>query len=313
MFIFNTSIAQNITLNAKLDTNFILIGDQINLTLDILCPKNTKVVFPQLKDTLSEKVEIVSQSKIDTILGTDKEMIAYKQKLLITAFDSGQFVIPSLFFITTSNGATDTISSLPQLLNVYTLPVDTAKQQIMDIKEPYGAPLTLREMIPYILGGIVAILLILGIYLYFSRRKKHIPFLKILEKPKEPAHIIALRELDKLKNEKLWQNNKVKAHHSEISEIIRRYIENRYQVMAMEQTTDEILSAMNVSTNLDTKNLELLQRTLRLADLVKFAKVEPLPDENEMSLKNSYQFVNETKLEEEKNSEARNKNTEVEK
>lgn len=306
MFIFSTSSAQNITLNAKLDTNQILIGDQINLVLDILCPKNTNISFPNITDTLSEKVEIVSQSKIDTIFTNDKEMISYKRKILITSFDSGQYVIPSLFFVVKNQEKLDTISSLPQILNVYTLPVDTTKNEIMDIKQPYGAPLTFREVIPYILYSILAILIVWLVFYIVKHRKKRIPLLKILEKPKEPAHIIALRELDKLKNEKLWQNNKVKEYHSEISEIIRRYIENRFQIMALEQTTEEIISAIKITSNLEEPKIEILNKTLRLADLVKFAKVEPLPDENETSLRNSYQFVNETKLEMKENEDKKN-------
>ena len=120
-----------------------------------------------------------------------------------------------------------------------------------------------------------------------------------VETPKIPAHIIAFGKLEILKGEKLWQEGKLKQYHSSLTDIVREYIENRYKIQALEQTTDEILwSFRNVA--IDEESKTKLKRVLVVADLVKFAKEIPLPAENEMSLTNSYDFINGTKREEEK-------------
>ncbi|HBF88239.1 MAG TPA: hypothetical protein DDX39_06315 [Bacteroidales bacterium] len=291
----NLSISQNITLNAFLDTNHILIGDQINLNFEITCPENAKIVFPFFKDTIIKEVEVVSQSKIDTSLANG--LMTLKQKILLTSFDSGVHTIPALYFKLNIDTLTDTISSYPLYLNVYTVPIDTTQQAIMDIKQPYDAPITFKEILPYIIYSLLAILIIFAVYYVIKKLKKNEPILKVISKPKEPAHVIAIRELDKLKESKLWQQNKTKAYHSELSEIVRKYIENRFNVMALEQTTEEILLAFKKYSFVEHSTYENLYQILQLADLVKFAKVNPLPDENDISIKNAYLFVHETKLE----------------
>lgn len=306
----NYSLSQNITLDAYLDTNHILIGDQINLNFEITCPKNVEVEFPFFNDTVTKEIEIIEQSKIDTSFADN--LLKLRRKVLITSFDTGALVIPPLYFKLKFDTINDTISSYPLSLNVYTVPVDTTQQAIMDIKQPYDAPITFKEILPYILYVLAAILLILTAYYIIKKRKKKEPIFKVITKPKEPAHVIALRELDKLKDSKLWQQNKIKEYHSELTEIIRRYIENRYSVMALEQTTDEILSILKNSSMLEQPQYELLYQMLQLADLVKFAKVIPLPDENDISIKNAYLFIHETKLEikiEEQNQELEQENS----
>jgi hypothetical protein len=121
----------------------------------------------------------------------------------------------------------------------------------------------------------------------------------IPSKPKEPAHIIALRELDRIKNEKLWQKDKIKEFYSDVTETLRIYIEDRFDIPAMEQTTDEILTNFKYRKELINEKLfGNLSQILSLADLVKFAKYIPLPDDNNMTLVEAYFFVNATKKEE---------------
>jgi hypothetical protein len=119
------------------------------------------------------------------------------------------------------------------------------------------------------------------------------------EKPKEPAHVVALRELDRIKDEKLWQKDKTKQYYSEVTDVIRTYIEDRFEIRAMEQTTDEIMTSFRYRRDLlNEKSMGNLSQILSLADLVKFAKYHPLPDDDNLTLVNSYFFINETKKEE---------------
>jgi hypothetical protein len=110
----------------------------------------------------------------------------------------------------------------------------------------------------------------------------------------EPAHIIAFRALDKLKEEKIWEKGEVKEFYSCLTEITRTYIERQYGIPAMESTTEEILRAFR-KTNPDDNLLdEILKELLELADLVKFAKETPLPVFNQTNLNNAYIFVQKT-------------------
>jgi flagellar basal body-associated protein FliL len=159
------------------------------------------------------------------------------------------------------------------------------------------APITLKELLPYIFWGILIILalviILLLIWYFVTKHKKGKVFGP--KKITEPAHVIALRELDNLRTEKLWQNGKEKVYYTKLTEIIRVYIEQRFGIYALEMTSDEIVNALN-SIILDEKSsVELVKNILFIADLVKFAKGMPLPDENEIGLLNAYQFVNNTK------------------
>jgi hypothetical protein len=117
-------------------------------------------------------------------------------------------------------------------------------------------------------------------------------------KPKLPPHVIALQELDKLKNEELWQHEKVKDYYTRLTDIVRVYIEDRFTISAMEQTTFEILTSFNIKEEqIEKKSFDELKEILEVSDLVKFAKFTPLPDENHMMLSNAYLFVKETAVE----------------
>lgn len=289
------SYAQQIKATARLDSANILIGDQVKLFLEIDYPKTIDVTFPQVPDTIGY-IEVLSRSGVDTF--ENEQTLKQIQSYLITSFDSGSYRIPPFWFRFNMNGRIDSIPSNGVTLNVFTMPVDTTKGPT-DIKMPYAAPVTLKEVTPYILGVILAGAIIFFILYSLKRRKKNKPLFTMPKKPKEPAHVIALRELDRIKQEKLWQQEKVKEYYSQITETIRVYIEDRFNIPAMEQTSDEtLISFRKQKTQVKEKSFEKLDQILKLADLVKFAKFNPAPEENNMTLVNAYFFVDETKAEE---------------
>jgi hypothetical protein len=175
------------------------------------------------------------------------------------------------------------------------LPVDTTTQ-VLDIKPPMKAPINFKEALPYIFGFWILALIAVLIWMLISRHKKKGFFFE--SKPQDPPHIIALRELDSLRTQKLWQSNRVKEYYVNLTEIVRKYIEKRFDIMALEMTTDEIVDAFKYNNFVDPESKNLIKDLFTLADLVKFAKAQPLPDENEVSLLNAYQFVNNTKISE---------------
>ena len=295
--------AQTSVAKATLDTNSILIGDQINLNIEFTSSQNNVVIWPLFNDTITNEIEIIEKSEIDTIIAEQQNLITLKQILKITSFDSGYYEIPPVKFIYREKNDTTiyNVFTAPLFLNVLTMPVDTTKA-IMPIKGPISAPYTLREAVPWILIGVGVLLIGLFLFYYFRKRKKKEPLFKLKPKPKIPPHVIALNALEKLKINKLWQSGKIKEYHTEITDIIRVYIHDRFGVDAMEMTTDEILESFNKrSGEVDDKLKNKLKQILILADLVKFAKEKPLPLENDKSLNNSIDFVKETILKIENN------------
>lgn len=302
IFLFIISLAhyraQENSIQLTLDTNTIRIGEKANLEIKITFPVTNKIVFTEPKDSISGNIEILHSLKTDTSFSEDLTLKTLTYRYAITSFDSGYHVIPPFTFI--SN--TDTVESNPLLLTVNTVEVDTSAD-IKDIKEVYRYPFNLWDWIEnnkYYLLGIAAILAIVFFIIKYWKKIKPQP--KITEEPKEiiPAHIAALEKLNNIKERKLWQEGHIKTYHSEITDVIRLYIEQVFKIEALEQTTEETLFLLRLQiANEQTKNK--LKQLLLLADMVKFAKEKPTPAENENSLQLAIDFINETAFSENTN------------
>lgn len=303
VLIAGTVNAQKIKATASLDSAKILIGDQVKLFLEIDHPKDVDVQFPTVSDTILDLIEIISRSGIDTFELDDEKYMKQIQAYTITSFDSGAYRIPPQWFTFEIDGELDSTPSNGVWLQVFSMEIDTTKGPT-DIKMPYGAPLTLKEVTPYILGVILIGAIIFFLLYSIKRKKNNKPIFARPQKPKEPAHIVAIRELDRIKSEKVWQKGKTKQYYSEVTDTLRTYIEERFEIRAMEQTSDETIESFRVQKGLiSDKNFGNLSQILKLADLVKFAKYQPLPDDDNLSLVNAYFFVNDTKKEEQKKAE----------
>lgn len=289
--------AQEVNVSANLDNPSILIGEEIKIDLTIsyrVDNGEVKVLFPQFNDTIIENVEILSASVIDTLIPNKEDAFLFeqKQKIVITSYDSGYYQIPPFIFLVNN----DTFKTEPLLIDVQNVEVDTAKA-IFDIKtpmeEPFSAVDWLKENWIWVAGTLALILLIVVLIIYLTK-KKPAEIVKVVA-PIIPPHVIAIQRLETLNNQKLWQDGKIKQYHSEISEIIRQYIEKRYQVNALEETTSEIIHGLRLH-GIDSLLMTKLNQTLVLADLVKFAKEKPIATENEISMNNAIEFVNSTKI-----------------
>jgi len=285
--------SQKVIATAKLDSNKIFIGDQVKLKIQISYPAKTIISWPDIKDTLTKHIEVVQKSKIDT-LNKDVKNFILNQSYTITSFDSGSFYIPQISFKYKNPGDTGYFEALTDslLLNVNTIAVDTTKA-IKDIKGPLSVPWTFMEILPYLIG-IVLLAAIIWFVIYYIRKRRRGEALIDFSKPKLPPHEEALKALEALRNKKLWQNNKVKEYYTELTEIIRIYIERRFGIIAMEMTTDEIAASFKTIDITDPLKIKL-NELLILADLVKFAKAHPLPNEHDICLDNAFEFVKETK------------------
>ncbi len=288
--------AQQVKVSASLERDSIWLGDQIKMILVAEYPVGTTITFPQVKDSLNNGIDVISRSTRDSSKLSDG-ILQMRQSYIITAFDSGPHPIEPFKFVGHSKITPDTLRSNPLWLFVKVPPVDL-KKGFADIKKPYGAPVTFKEIAPWILGIILLASIIFLILYAINRRKKNIPLFSLPVKPKLPPHVVALSELDKLKEEQLWQHDKVKDYYTRLTDIIRVYLEDRYDVPAMEQTTQEILTQFKGENSaIKGKLFSGLQKTLDTSDLVKFAKYTPLADENHYVLVQAYALVEETKPE----------------
>ncbi|PKQ64445.1 hypothetical protein BZG02_06450 [Labilibaculum filiforme] len=285
---------KDLNYSAQLDTNVIVIGDQINLKLSIEQPKGLFVEFPVFMDSISSGVEIINQSPQDTTT-LENGNIKVNKNFLITSFNDGVHKMNPFEFKIHAENLMNIIRTDTMLLGVKTFEIDTSKANF-DIIMPIHTPIAFAEIAPWAFGGLLLVALIILLLLYLRKRKKNQPlFVKV--KPSEPAHVIALRKLDEIKKQKLWETGKVKQFHSDLTDTIRFYLDERFQLSTQESTTDEILKAVNkveVNSDWHTKLKEVLER----ADLAKFAKFTPLQDENELSLKFAYKIIETTIVEE---------------
>jgi cbb3-type cytochrome oxidase subunit 3 len=294
MFCSNFTFGQRISVSARTDKNKIEIGQQIRLSLSVNAPQNLPLDMPALNHILDRSIEIVETSKIDTTFLNDNSY-TLKQEILLTSYDSGNFTIPALPLVYRYRSATDTIFTEPIYLKVDHAALNPG-QEIRDIKPPLGAPFNFAELITYLFYFLMVLVFIAGsIYAYKYFNKKNSGVAEKTYIPAEPAHIIALREMDQLKEDNLLQKNRIREFHSRLTDNIRRYIENRFKIQAMEQTSEEILVHMNHDSYTDKVTYRKLEEILHLADQVKFAKVKPTSLENARSLENAYKFIHNTK------------------
>lgn len=283
-----TAIAQTI----KADSTRFPIGGKINLTIEVPFNKGDIVNWPVFKDTITSSLEILSQSKIDTIVNDETGDQLLRQIVSITSFDTGFMVMPPFSFDVIKNGAPpQTIKTEAILFEVIKVKVDP-KADIKDIKPIFKAPITFTEIIPWL-----AALLLLGLLIYFSlyylKKKKATPVEKPEPKMKIPAWDIALKKLDSLKIEKIWEKGDIKEYYTRLTDILREYFEQRFNVNAAEMTSSEILDAMKQHIS-EMPAERHLQELLMLADMAKFAKAQPGDYENEQSIKYGYEIVNNT-------------------
>lgn len=277
--------------NAKIDARQIIIGDQLRLFIEAKPNVNERLIWAVIPDTFNN-LEVVEKGKIDTI-NTDG-ITTYKQRLLITGWDSGMFTIPAFEFASApKTGEPYKITTDSFSIIVQTIPVDTTQafRPIVDIME---VKTTWKDYIWYILGALLAIGLIAFIIYYFKKNKKNVAPIQAPPKYVENPGEKALRMLAELEQKQLWQNDHIKQYYTELTDILRIYIEERFRTPAMELTSDELLLVIRRHKEM-MRHYEALSTILQTADMAKFAKAQPLPQEHTDAFEFTQQFVKATK------------------
>lgn len=290
LFLSLSSYGQNISATASTDTTDYLVGDYIHLSIKVKHDKNIKVYNPFTKDVFG-KLELIKIE--DPVISEENGKQVVDYIYTVAVYDSSNISIPGIpVGYHVGNDTTTLITNTnPLNFTVHTLPVK-AEEEIKDVKDPIRIPLDWRLILLYILIALAVI--VLARYLYLRHKKKlEEEGKKIKRAPKIPSYLTALNSLHELEEQKLWQKGEVKEYHSTITEIIRRYFEDRFYLPALELTTDEALGKLR--NRKDAKEiLQITEEFLNNADLVKFAKYKPIASANDEMMKQAYQIVEKT-------------------
>ncbi|MCQ2343589.1 MAG: hypothetical protein MJ002_01545 [Paludibacteraceae bacterium] len=291
--------AQTVQVTAAFDSLAMFIGDQTCLRIEVAFTGERQLRFPLFKDSVPAGLELVETLGYDTMHETDGT-VKIAAKYIFTGWDSALVYVDGFPVV----DGEDTFVSNAVSLKIVDIDVDTANA-ICDIKPVYDPPFD-WELIwtIVILVVLAAALVVAGIFVYrkyFRNKKKADEEVKVFDS--RPADVIALEQLEQLRQEKLWQEGRNKEYYSVLTDIIKSYINRRYGINAVESTTDDLLRELRMNTriSIDKEPIDVLKEVLGLADLVKFAKWNPLPTENERAFEDGKNFVQNTrKTEEEK-------------
>lgn len=299
--------AQQPVVSVQMDSTYVTFGCPMTFHLQAIVPEGQSILFPQditksggivayddsaqylleLDDFVVPTVDTVQQSN---------GMLTLQQDVTVYAFDSATLYIPPFEFLT-SVGDTLRTNSLALKVFVPFEQVEVDPEKFCDLKDVEDPEFVLMDYIWWFLIPLIVLALAAAGWFgwkYWQAHRKDTP----VEQPKPkpvPAHVEAMQALDALAEKKLWQNGQEKQYHTELTDILRLYIEHRFDVQALEKTTDEILDELYELAETQKASLVNLDQILQLADLAKFAKYKPLPDENQLSFLNARMFVEQTK------------------
>lgn len=285
------SNAQNVKVEAKVDRVSVPMGDQTTLHLIAHIPAKSEIQFPVIADSIG-KIHIVKMNADSAADSNDPNIQVISHNYTITGFDAGTYTIPAYTFHT-KTGAYTTDSLVVQFKPVA---VDTTKA-FYDIKQPLAVDYNWWDWVKdhwiWVVSGLVLILIVIYVTWYISRRYEKNP---VFQSVKVILTIdqIAINKLNELQAKNLWQNGDVKTFYIELTDILREYLEKRYTIQALEQTTEEIFASLKPK-QVPAEAGRKLKDILVLADLVKFAKEKPVGPENEQSMSNAIDFVHQTK------------------
>lgn len=280
----------------RLSRDTILIGDQIEWIIPLEMAPGEKYFLEDIADPPAPGVEIIKPLQLDTV-SNGRKSVKVEGKVILTSFDSGSYYLPPLIaMIERGSGVVDTLYMEGPTLEVTTVPIDTATYVIKDLKGQIKYPLKFKELLPWIGLALLLALIIWALVRWITMSRANRTF---LGKPivKDPPHIVALRALDKIRKQKLWQNDKQKQFYTEVTDALRVYIADRYGIVALERPSREMLADLkkqDIEEALYGKMDELFTR----ADLVKFAKYLASAEENEEVIPDAVRFVNATYIKE---------------
>lgn len=288
------SAGAQVSVEQRIDSVGILIGQQAHMTVDVTAPQGSHITWPKYKPSqyLVPGVEVLEVSAADTA-SLDNNLVKVSRVFTLTSFDEKLYPIPGMKVKV--NGKTYAANT--SALKVITVDVDTLHpNQFFPPKDVQDNPFDWSEWSPIFWMSLLMLLLCaLAIYLVvrLRQRKPIIPKVRIIKKV--PAHQRALNEIDRIKAERLQRSEDQKEYYTQLTDTLRKYINERFGFNAMEMTSSEIID--NLRSRGDETMIDELRGLFKTADLVKFAKYQSLINENDLNLMNAVNFIDETKLE----------------
>ena len=284
----------------------ILIADQLRYGFTITgAGGKTNIALPDIAAASNDTLTVLGNWQIDTLVrgkAVHSKNAKARKKLLqkefdlhasiiLVPFEEGIYQLPDIPVIRSTPEKVDTLIFKGLEMDVKTMPVDTATFEIHDIKGQIQYPVTFGEVLPWILGvlgaaGAIALLVWLGVRA--SKRKQE------ALKPKDPAYIVALRELEKYRSDKYWAPEKQKSFYSGITDALKFYIDDRFGVDAPEMTTAELFAALKDDKDITPAMYASLKELFERADFVKFAKAVASDEDNARALPLAVSFVTTT-------------------
>lgn len=289
--LWGSSVEAQVKATANLDTSAMTIGDQVTLTLEVEAPVDEMLQWPTWQDTIVNKVEIVKKGILDTIEIRKDNLRKYIQEMVVTSFDSGYYAIPPIRFeyYNGDDSIRHFVETEPFLLEVHNVPVNL-EEDIRDIKPVIRPGIAFREILPWLLIVIVVGLMVLGVFMFIKGKRNSVEVEMLRFDPEIPPHEFALRELEKLMVEKLWQQGKVTLYYTKLTEILRIYLQLKLDIHAMEMITPEIMTTIRQKKVPDLA-MDQMAEILERADMVKFARFQPELLVHEESMKKAVNFV----------------------
>ena len=269
LLLISTGIFAQKRVETSIDTTKNKIGAEFKLTLKTSVDTLSKVIFPNLKNFGA--LEVIQSYPVDTVKNNDRYELIKKYGL--TQFDSGRYVIPSVKVLI-NNKAYQTQSIAVEVANVQ---VDTLKQKMYDIKDIQPANESIGNWWKYLLGFLLIHIIAAAVYFFLRHKQKKKIEEEVYKTPIEKATSL----LNNLEKKELWQKGEIKEYYSELTDIARNYIEEAIEIPAMESTTSELIAGLRAASvrkkmTLTPETIVNLERVLKQADLVKFAKSKPL-------------------------------------
>lgn len=288
LFLCVEGFAQNIKVVVTTDTTDYLVGDYIQFTIKAEYDSGIRISPPNLTDKIAP-LEVIKVLPVS--FGDDKKTQQFNY--IISGYDSARVVIPPIpiTYFTGNNSQPQTINTNEVEIFIHTLEVNP-QEDIKDVKQPIR--ISIDWVFWLIILLIFLLLALLSYFLYKKFKKPDEEVREIRRVPSLPIHRIALKALDELSSKKLWQQGKVKEYHSELTGIIRKYFEDRYNFNSLEMTTGETMEVINRVMD-NQKMIDTTNKFLNNADMVKFAKFVPLATVNEDMMEQAYDIVQKTK------------------
>lgn len=306
--------AQNTpVVTGHIEPDSIGIGDHFDYVIDVEKDLVQVIEFPVF-DPQDGKIELVRELPVDTV-AREGRRLKLRKRYRMAAFEEGRYNLGVARVLYADKNILDTLRSRGDSLRleVGTFQIDSTSQSIYDIKGQKTLPFRFGEISGYLRWALIALVLLLaagyGLRRWLAARGKRLSDL-FRPAPPQPPHVVAIKALETLHHQKLWQNNRHKQYYSGLTDILRTYIAGRWGIGAMEMTSDEIIAAMRGVELPDKASMDLTS-ILRDGDLVKFAKHTPDAEQNEADYLKAYYFVEETKLVEETESAAPDSELEI--